>query len=88
MSLRQRLERMEQIELERWIDDRIGEEAERMAKESGRGVEEITAELRQSAGRIMRFGLDAEIRSMAREFSMSEDEVRAELDAVREKQPA
>ncbi len=76
MSLAQRVRRLEALELEHCLY----EEAERLAKESGGDVED----LRAIADRIMRYGMDAEIRLMAREFGKTEDEVRAEMEAIRE----
>ncbi len=87
MSLKQRLERLEALELEHWIADRISEEAKRMAKESGRDVEDIAAEMRDSADRILRYGMEAEIRLLAQELGKTEEEVRVELAALPQQEP-
>jgi len=77
MSLRQRLERLEQAESDR----RLYREAERLAERSGRGVDQVLRQLREIGARIERWGWDAETRRLAREFQLNEEEMRARLDA-------
>jgi hypothetical protein len=76
-SAEQRLGRLEGIAAERLMY----EKARRLAEESGTDIEDTAIELVETYQRIERYGLDAEVCRMAREFGKSEDEVRAEIDA-------
>ncbi len=80
MSLAQRLQRLEALE----VEHRIYKEAERLVEQFGGEVEEHALELRAIWERVTRYGMDAEIRLLAQELGMTEDEVRAELAALTE----
>ena len=77
MSVEQRPRRLEAIGREQLVH----EEARRLAEESGRDVEETTIEFVESYQRIARYGMDAEVRRLAREFGMTQEEARAAFEA-------
>ena len=79
MSLAQRLRRLEEAEWDQWMY----REAERLAAQDGRSVDGVLRELEESGERIARWGIDAELRLIAQERGVSEDEVRADYEAAR-----
>ena len=77
MSLGQRIARLEHVEEER----ELLRGAEWLAERYSLSLDEVLRSLRETSDRIDRWGLDAEVRRLAREWGKSEDEVRAELEA-------
>jgi hypothetical protein len=67
----QRLERLEQAEGER----RVLRDAERLAERYGVGVDDVLREAGEIGQRVARWGVDAEVRRMAAEWGVSEDDV-------------
>ena len=57
--------------------------AERIAEENGLELDQVLREAHEAGERILRNGLKAELRRLAQEFGMSEEEVRADYEAGR-----
>ena len=74
----QRLERLEHAEEERTLYRR----AERIAKDFGLDADDAFRRLQEVAARVERWGIDAELRAIAREHGLSEEKVRADYEAV------
>ncbi len=83
MNLAQRLERLEALE----VEHRIYRDAQRLVDEFGGDLEDHALELRAIYERVTRYGMDAEIRLLAQELGKTEDEVRAEIAALRQQEP-
>ena len=58
-------------------------QAERFAEEHGLGIDDVLREAQEMEERIQRWGLQPELRRLAQEFGMSEEEVRADYEAGR-----
>ncbi len=58
--------------------------AERIAEEQGIGIDEVLREAQEIGERIQRGGLAAELRRLAQELGISEEEVRAQYEALEE----
>ena len=59
-------------------------EVERIADEYGIEFDQVLREAEEIGERILRGGLKAELRRFAQEFRISEEEARAQYEAVRE----
>jgi len=73
-----RLRRLEAIEEEQAIIAH----AQRLAERHGLDVEAVMEDVRETAQRVARYGHDAEIRRLAQEFGKTEEDIRAQLDAL------
>ncbi len=78
MSQQQRLGRLELAEQER----EVYREAERLSEELGVPADELVRQFWEMAERVQREGMDAALRWIAHENGVSEDDVRAEYEAV------
>ncbi|MCH8815963.1 MAG: hypothetical protein IH957_12900 [Chloroflexi bacterium] len=58
-------------------------ELARIAEENGLELDQVVREAYEAGERILRNGLEAELRRLALEFGMSEEEVRADYEAGR-----
>ena len=56
--------------------------AERIAEENGLELDQVLREAHEAGERILRNGLEAELRRLAQEFGMSEEEVRADYEEM------
>lgn len=72
------LRRLEVAEQERALI-----EAERIAEEHDIGIDEVLRQAQEIGERILRGGLDAELRRFAQDYGMSEEEARARYEAAR-----
>jgi hypothetical protein len=79
MSLKGRLQRLENVEQERATLAR----AARIAEKHGRDVDELLRQAREIGLRVERWGMDEEIRRQAERLGISEDTLRARYQAVR-----
>ncbi len=79
MSLVQRLERLEAIREGRAVYELV----ERIAERHGVAVDEVLRRAQEIGTRIERWGLDAELRRLARDHGLTEEEARARYEAAR-----
>jgi HD-like signal output (HDOD) protein len=80
VSLAQRLARLEIAEQERVVY----ELAERIAERHGVPVDQVLHRAQEIGARVEHWGLDAELRRMARDHGLTEEDARARYEAVRE----
>jgi HD-like signal output (HDOD) protein len=80
VSLAQRLARLEIVEQERVVY----ELAERIAERHGVPVDQVLHRAQEIGGRIEHWGFDAELRRLARDHGLTEEEARARYEVARE----
>ncbi len=68
--------------LEAGDQERVLIEAERIAEEYGIELDEVLREAQEIGERILREGLEPELRRFAQEFRISEEEAQAQYEAV------
>ena len=78
MSLTQRLQRLETREQER----EFLEMAERLAQEFGLAPDDVLRQLRETTERIARWGIDAELRRLARDHGRAVEDVHRHYEAL------
>lgn len=78
MNLAHRLHRLEALEEERQVFDT----AERLAVEYDVPLEDLLRQIRDTTARIARWGIDAELRLIARDMGRPEEAVRREYEAL------
>ena len=78
MRSRERLRHLEEMMFDRWLL----REAERMAKEHGLDTQVVFRQCKETVERVERWGWEAELRRLAREFGVSDEQVRADYEAA------
>ena len=78
MSLAQRISRLEDVEYERELRWR----AERLAERYGLSVDDAVRRFREVIDRVARWGMEEELRRIARQHGKSEEEARADYERI------